>query len=166
MHQRDAKVEPKTDVTHTLDAFGIEYRIKLHSAPEHTAEQTARERDAPLNRIVETMVVKVPDGEYAIALVPGERKLNLRKLLAIHRLLQAPSVLHGNVVYYMAQDDFKKLHGTNSLSLACDLSACGVIHRAMQNAFTCARTATAIYNERTCRWDGYTMHRAICVWAT
>lgn len=69
----------KTLVTHELDALGISYNIRPHSAPAFTAEQAARERGVRLSQIAKAMVVKVGDG-LVLAVVPGNRRLSLRRL--------------------------------------------------------------------------------------
>jgi Cys-tRNA(Pro) deacylase len=65
-----------------LDAEGVEYRIRRHAADALTAEEAARQRGVRLSQIVKTMLTRTPDGMHVVALVPGHRRLDLKRLSA------------------------------------------------------------------------------------
>jgi len=73
----------KTLVTHYLESAGIEYKIKRHSRDVYTCEDAARERGVKIEQIVKTMIVKKPDGELIAVLIPGNKRLNTKKLAKI-----------------------------------------------------------------------------------
>jgi Cys-tRNA(Pro) deacylase len=63
-----------------LDSHGIQYVVKQHSRPVFTVEEAALERGVRESQIVKAMVVKKGDGSFCLALVPGHRKLSLKKV--------------------------------------------------------------------------------------
>jgi len=63
-----------------LDALGIEYRVHRQMEPTYDAESAARQRHMPLERVVKSLLVKMPGSRYCIALVQGSKKLSLHKL--------------------------------------------------------------------------------------
>ena len=73
----------KTAVTRCLSSAGIEYRIKKHSREVYTSEDAAKERGVRIEQIVKTMIVKKSDGELIAVLLPGNKRLNTKKLAKI-----------------------------------------------------------------------------------
>ena len=73
----------KTLVIYQLESAGIEYKIKRHSRDVYTCEDAARERGVKIEQIVKTMIVKKPDGELIAVLIPGNKRLNTKKLVKI-----------------------------------------------------------------------------------
>ena len=70
----------KTNAMRYLDDIGVQYVIKPHSQPVFTSEDAARERGVRLSQIVKTMVVKTSRDESVIALIPGNRRLDLKQM--------------------------------------------------------------------------------------
>lgn len=70
----------KTNAMRILDSLGVEYEVKQHSQSVFTAEEAARERGVRVSQIVKTMVAEKSDGRFCLALVPGHRRLSLKKL--------------------------------------------------------------------------------------
>ena len=70
----------KTRVIELLETKGIPYTLKPHTRPVYTSEDAARERGVRLSQIVKTMLVKTPEGGCIVALIPGHRKLDFKKL--------------------------------------------------------------------------------------
>lgn len=73
----------KTHVTDFLDNLNIPYKIKLHNRPVFTSEDAARERGVRLSQIVKTMLLMGKNEFTMIALLPGHKKLDLKKLMKI-----------------------------------------------------------------------------------
>ena len=72
-----------TDVTQTLDNFGIRYIIKKHQNEVFTCEDAARERGVALSQILKCMVGKDTTGITHVMLIPGDRKLKIKKVRGI-----------------------------------------------------------------------------------
>lgn len=70
----------KTNVMRKLEAIGVDYSVKPHSRKVYTCEDVAVERGVRLSQIVKTMIVKREDGQAVLALLPGHRRLSLRRL--------------------------------------------------------------------------------------
>ena len=73
----------KTLVMRHLESAGIEYKIKRHSRDVYTCEDAAKKRGVKIEQIVKTMIVKKPDGELIVILIPGNKRLNTKKLAKI-----------------------------------------------------------------------------------
>jgi len=80
----------KTYVTDFLDSVGVPYKVKLHERPVFTSEDAARERGVRLSQIVKTMFLVGKEDTIVVAVVPGHKKLDLKKLkkLSGHKSLQ------------------------------------------------------------------------------
>lgn len=80
----------KTIVTDHLNSHNIPYKIKRHSRPVFTSEDAARERGVRLSQIVKTMILISPDKTIVVAVVPGNKKLHIKKLkkLSGHKSLE------------------------------------------------------------------------------
>lgn len=70
----------KTNVMRILGKMGVGYVVKAHSRPVYTSEDAAQERGVRLSQIAKTMLVKLADGKCIVALIPGDRKLDLKGL--------------------------------------------------------------------------------------
>lgn len=70
----------RTAITERLDALGINYRIRTHKKPAYTSEDAARERGVHLSQIVKTMVLKDRSGRTVVTVLPGHKKLDLKKI--------------------------------------------------------------------------------------
>jgi prolyl-tRNA editing enzyme YbaK/EbsC (Cys-tRNA(Pro) deacylase) len=69
----------RTVVTDHLDAIGVGYRVRTHTREALTAELAASERGVRLSQIVKCMVATDPEGRLYALLLPGDRRLKLRK---------------------------------------------------------------------------------------
>ena len=79
---RAADTPLETPVTRILDRTGIPYTLHLHSASVYTVEDAARERGVRPDQIVKVMVVRRSDHTLVAVLLPGDRRLSLKKLSA------------------------------------------------------------------------------------
>ena len=73
--------EPVGRVAAVLRVGGIDSTIQEFPQGTPTAEQAARAAGCRLDQIVKTLVL-VCDGEYVLALVPGDRRADVRKIAA------------------------------------------------------------------------------------
>lgn len=69
----------RTAVTDHLDARGVEYRVRRHEREALTAELAAAERGVRLAQIVKCMVAIDAEDRLHALLLPGDRRLKLRK---------------------------------------------------------------------------------------
>jgi Cys-tRNA(Pro) deacylase len=66
-------------VTGFLDSAGVSYRIRPHSKKVYTCEDAARERGVRLSQVVKCLVGRDPKGDLHIMLIPGDKRLKLRR---------------------------------------------------------------------------------------
>ena len=69
-----------TIVTDFLDELNIPYKIKDHTKPVFTSEEAAEERGVRLSQIVKTMLLTDKDDMIVMAVLPANRKVDLKKL--------------------------------------------------------------------------------------
>ena len=72
----------ETPVTQALDAAGVLYELRPHSKAVFTVEEAAHERRVRVAQIVKVMIVRLEGSRLVAALVPGDCRLNLKKLAA------------------------------------------------------------------------------------
>jgi Ala-tRNA(Pro) deacylase len=70
----------KTPVTDYLDRHKVPYRLKIHRRPALTVEEAARERGVTPAGIVKTLILVDENGNMSAAVLPGDRRLDLKKL--------------------------------------------------------------------------------------
>jgi len=63
-----------------LDELGIPYTVRPHAHPAFTVEGVARERGVRISQVVKAMLVQRSDGGFVLAVIPGHRRLSLKKL--------------------------------------------------------------------------------------
>lgn len=73
----------KTNVMRELEAIGVPYTVKPHSRKVYTAEDAAAERGIRLSQVVKTMLVRRENGQTVLALLPGHRRLSLKRLAGV-----------------------------------------------------------------------------------
>jgi Cys-tRNA(Pro) deacylase len=86
----------RTTAMQRLDEAGIAYVVRRHSRPVFTVEEAAAERGVSAGQIVKVVLVRKSDRTLAAALLPGDRKLSLKKLSAAlgdKRICMAPPAL-------------------------------------------------------------------------
>jgi Ala-tRNA(Pro) deacylase len=69
----------KTNAMRILESRGVDYEVRMHSQAVFTVRDAACERGVRTSQIVKVMVVRKGDGSFALALVPGHRKLSLKR---------------------------------------------------------------------------------------
>jgi prolyl-tRNA editing enzyme YbaK/EbsC (Cys-tRNA(Pro) deacylase) len=70
----------KTLITEKLEALNLDYTVKPHSQPVYTSEAAARERGVRLSQIVKTMLLMDRKDRMLVAVLPGDKKLDLKKI--------------------------------------------------------------------------------------
>jgi len=75
--ENEKAVKPVIDY---LMERNIPFRIKHHSKPVFTSEEAAQERGVRLSQIIKTMLLENKEGEIIVALLPGHKRLDRRKL--------------------------------------------------------------------------------------
>jgi len=68
-------------VTKLLKENDVDFILKPHSKKVYTCEEAAVERGIKVEQIVKCMVVKNPDNEFLMALIPGDKRLNIKKFV-------------------------------------------------------------------------------------
>ena len=81
-----------TPVTRHLDRIGIPYRTFRHPGPVASLEQAARERNQQPQQVIRSIVFRVGEGVFVLALMAGEQQVSwraLRRYLGQSRLSMA-----------------------------------------------------------------------------
>lgn len=63
-----------------LDLKKIEYTLVKHSGSSHTAKEAAEEINLELGQIVKSLVIEGPICKTILVLIPGDRKIDFKKL--------------------------------------------------------------------------------------
>ncbi|MFN2148209.1 MAG: aminoacyl-tRNA deacylase [Anaerolineales bacterium] len=81
-----------TAVTRALDSAGIPYTLHVHSQPVHSLEQAASERGLAPEQIVRSLLFRLENQQYLLALIPGPSQVDwskLRHFLGVSRVTTA-----------------------------------------------------------------------------
>ena len=70
----------RTIITDYLDRKNVPYRLKPHGRPVFTSEDAAQARGVRLSQIVKTILLVTPGEELVVAVLPGDRKLNVKRI--------------------------------------------------------------------------------------
>lgn len=70
----------KTNAMRLLEAKGIPYMAHYYSPEIHSAEEVAQAVGLPASQVFKTLVVISEKGRPLLAIVPGDRELDLKKL--------------------------------------------------------------------------------------
>ena len=79
-------------VARTLAELRVPYRLFVHTAPVHSLEQAARERNQQPDQVIRSIVFRVGKDEFLMVLVAGDRQVSwpaLRRYLGQSRLTLA-----------------------------------------------------------------------------
>jgi Cys-tRNA(Pro)/Cys-tRNA(Cys) deacylase len=79
-------------VARVLDELHVPYRLFVHEGPVHSLEQAARERDQLSDQVIRSIVFRVGQDEFLMALIAGDRQIAwpaLRRYLGQSRLTLA-----------------------------------------------------------------------------
>ena len=73
----------KTDVTDFLDSLSVNYKVLPHSRQVFTSEDAAGQRGVRLSQIVKTMLLTGRGGPVIVAVLPGHKRLDPKRLKTI-----------------------------------------------------------------------------------
>lgn len=77
---KKAKGTAKTMPMRVLDEKGVRYQVRTHRRKLYTAEDVAEDLGIPLAQSVKAMIVRRPDGSFVLVIIPGDKRLSLKKL--------------------------------------------------------------------------------------
>ena len=92
-----------TPVTKALDDAGIAYTLHIHSQPVRSLEQAASERGLLPEQIVRSLLFRLENQLYLLALIPGPSQVDwakLRHFLGVSRVTTADADEVRNVTGY------------------------------------------------------------------
>lgn len=75
-------IENKPPVSHALDKLKIRHQTFTHPGPVKSLEQAARERGQRPEQVVRSILFRLGEGEYLIALVAGRAQISWKALRA------------------------------------------------------------------------------------
>lgn len=87
----------KTEAVSILEGLGIPHVIRRFRATDLSAEEAARILDVPLDRVIKTLVVRGDRTGVMRVLMPGTKRLSLRKLARISGNRRAEFVPAGDL---------------------------------------------------------------------
>jgi Cys-tRNA(Pro) deacylase len=71
---------PKTMPMRVLEERGVPYELHVHAHNQYTATGVAEDLGIPVAQIVKAMILQRSDGGFVLAAVPGDKRLNLKKI--------------------------------------------------------------------------------------
>ena len=85
---KQPKAFPKTMPMRVLDDYGIPYEVHVHAHKQYTSAGVAEDLGVPLAQVVKAMLVQRSthgpgQGEFAVIVIPGDRRLSLKKAGAV-----------------------------------------------------------------------------------
>ena len=72
----------KTHITDLLDRHNIPYQVLPHSEPVYTVEAAARQRGAPVEEMVKSILLRDKKRRYVMACIPGDARLDPKAVRA------------------------------------------------------------------------------------
>jgi Cys-tRNA(Pro)/Cys-tRNA(Cys) deacylase len=92
----------KTVPIRLLEEKGIPFQVHQHAHKQLTAEGVAEDLDIPVAEVLKAMIVRRSDGQFALVLVRGDRRLSLKKVGA---------AMHDKDVALAAERDVQRVTG-------------------------------------------------------
>ena len=80
---KKAKMSAKTIPMRALDEKGVPYRVHAHTRKLYTAEGVAEDLGIPVAQVVKAMIVRRSDRSFVLVVIPGDKRLSLKKLGAV-----------------------------------------------------------------------------------
>ena len=71
---------PKTMPMRVLEQRGVAYDLHVHAHKQHTAEGVAEDLGIPVAQVLKAMIIQCSDRQFALVVVPGDRRLSLKKV--------------------------------------------------------------------------------------
>jgi Cys-tRNA(Pro)/Cys-tRNA(Cys) deacylase len=70
----------KTMPMRVLEQKGVPYEVHQHKHKQLTAEGVAQDLGVPVSQVVKAMILQRSDGGFVLVVVPGDRRLSLKKV--------------------------------------------------------------------------------------
>jgi len=70
----------KTMPMRVLEQKGIPHEVHQHAHKQYTAEGVAEDLGIPVAQVVKAMIVQRSDRRFALVVIPGDRRLSLKKV--------------------------------------------------------------------------------------
>jgi len=80
---KKARVTAKTMPMRALEERGIPYQVHAHARKLYTAEGVAEDLGIPVAQVVKAMIVRRSDRSFVLVVIPGDKRLSLKKLGAV-----------------------------------------------------------------------------------
>jgi Cys-tRNA(Pro)/Cys-tRNA(Cys) deacylase len=80
---RKKKSTRKTMPMRVLEQKGIRYELHQHAHKQYTAEGVAEDLGVPVAQVVKAMIVQRSDRQCVLVVIPGDRRLSLKKVGAV-----------------------------------------------------------------------------------
>jgi Cys-tRNA(Pro)/Cys-tRNA(Cys) deacylase len=74
---------PKTMPIRALEERGVPYEVHVHAHKQYTAEGVAEDLGIPVSQVVKAMILRTSDRRLVLAVVPGDRRLSMKKMAAV-----------------------------------------------------------------------------------
>jgi Cys-tRNA(Pro)/Cys-tRNA(Cys) deacylase len=73
----------KTAPMRVLDDAGVAYDVHEHAHKQFTCEGVAEDLKVPVAQVVKAMIVQRSDGQFALVVLPGDRRMSMKKVAAV-----------------------------------------------------------------------------------
>jgi len=71
---------PKTMPMRALEEKGVAYEVHQHQHKQYTAEGVAEDLGVSIAQVLKAMIIQRSDRQFALVVVPGDRRLSLKKV--------------------------------------------------------------------------------------
>ena len=72
----------KTAPMRVLEDVGVSYVVHEHAHKQFTCEGVAEDLKVPVTQVVKAMIVQRSDGGFALFVLPGDRRMSMKKVAA------------------------------------------------------------------------------------
>ncbi len=73
-------MEPDSPAIRALRSANIEFKLFVHSGPIHSLEQAAQERGQTPDQVIRSILFRLTNDAYAMALMPGPQQISWKAL--------------------------------------------------------------------------------------
>ncbi|MCR4369174.1 MAG: YbaK/EbsC family protein [archaeon] len=87
-----------TAVKKFLEGNGVVFRILAHAQPAYTCEDAAILRNVPLSEMLKAILLVDKSGNYVLACIPGDKKLDVQKVRRVINLRRLSFASENEVV--------------------------------------------------------------------
>jgi Cys-tRNA(Pro) deacylase len=80
---KKSKSSAKTMPMRALEGKGVPYQVHAHVHKLYTAEGVAEDLGISVAQVVKAMIVRCSDRSFVLVVIPGDKRLSLKKLSAV-----------------------------------------------------------------------------------